>query len=44
MSNIIKQIKIEYFRVPLEGNLVDALHGKHDFFELVTATVMLEGS
>ncbi len=42
MSNIIKQIKIEYFRVPLEGYLVDALHGKHDFFELVTATVMLE--
>lgn len=36
---IIKDIEIKYFKVPLEGNLVDALHGKHDNFELVTATV-----
>lgn len=42
MSNRIKQITVDYFRVPLEGNLVDALHGKHDSFELVTASVMLE--
>lgn len=32
MSNIIKQIKIEYFRVPLEGNLVDASSWKTRFF------------
>lgn len=31
MSNKIKTVKTEYYRVPLEGNLVDALHGKHDF-------------
>ena len=40
--NKITNIEIGYFRVPLEGNLVDALHGKHDDFELITATVYLE--
>ena len=38
----IKSIKVDYFKVPLEGNLVDALHGKHDFFELITTTVTLD--
>lgn len=42
MSNKIKTVKTEYYRVPLEGNLVDALHGKHDFFELVIAKIQLE--
>ena len=42
MSNKIKTVKTEYYRVPLEGNLVDALHGKHDFFELVIAKIELE--
>ncbi len=35
----IKDIQIAHYKLPLEGNLVDALHGKHDFFELITATV-----
>ncbi len=38
----IKKIDVGYFKVPLEGNLVDALHGKHDNFELITATVTTE--
>ncbi len=38
----IKLIDVGYYVVPLEGNLVDALHGKHDNFELVTATVTLD--
>ncbi len=42
MSNKIKAVKVDYFKVPLEGNLVDALHGKHDNFELITATITLE--
>ena len=42
MDNKIKTIAIDYYKVPLEGNLVDALHGKHDNFELITATVTLE--
>ena len=42
MTNKIKTVKTEYYRVPLEGNLVDALHGKHDFFELVIAKIELE--
>ena len=41
MDNKIKTIAIDYYKVPLEGNLVDALHGKHDNFELITATVTL---
>ena len=28
MDNKIKTIAIDYYKVPLEGNLVDALHGK----------------
>ena len=42
MDNKIRDIQVGYFKVPLEGNLVDALHGKHDNFELITATVILE--
>lgn len=42
MLNKIKQIKIDYFKIPLKGNLVDALHGKHDHFELITATITLD--
>ncbi len=40
--SIIKNIKTDYYKLPLEGNMVDALHGKHDNFELITATVTLE--
>lgn len=38
----IKSIVTDYYKLPLEDNLVDALHGKHDNFELITATVTLE--
>ena len=38
----ITTIKVDYYVIPLEGNLVDALHGKHDNFELVVANVMLD--
>lgn len=38
-DNVINKIDIQYFKVPLQDNLVDALHGKHDNFELITATV-----
>ena len=40
--NRIQDISTDYFRVPLEGCLVDALHGTHTHFELVTATVTLD--
>ncbi|MFI3238453.1 MAG: mandelate racemase/muconate lactonizing enzyme family protein [Lachnospiraceae bacterium] len=42
MGNLIKDITVGYYKLPLEGNLVDALHGKHDNFELITATVLLD--
>lgn len=41
-KNIIREIKVDYYKIPLEGNLVDALHGKHDNFELIISTVLLE--
>ncbi len=41
-DNVIKSVDVKYFKVPLEGNLVDALHGKHDNFELITATVYMK--
>ena len=40
--NQVKKIDAHYFRVPLQGHLVDALHGTHSHFELITATVTLE--
>ena len=40
--NQVKKIGAHYFRVPLQGHLVDALHGTHSHFELITATVTLE--
>ncbi|MFI3327102.1 MAG: mandelate racemase/muconate lactonizing enzyme family protein [Clostridia bacterium] len=40
--SIIKNIKTDYYKLPLKGNLVDALHGLHNNFELITATVTLE--
>ena len=38
---VIKNINVLYYALPLEGNLVDALHGKHDNFELIIAKVLL---
>lgn len=40
-ENQISNIEARYYKIPLEGNLVDALHGKHDNFELITATVTM---
>ena len=40
--NQIQRIETRYFRVPLRDCLVDALHGTHTHFELITATVTME--
>ena len=42
MSRKIVDIKPALYHVPLEQPLSDAKHGTHTFFELVTATVILE--
>lgn len=41
MSKIDK-IQVLHYKLPLEGNLVDALHGKHDFFELIITNVITD--
>ena len=41
-SRKIAEVRPNYFRVPLSEPLVDAKHGTHTHFELVTATVVLE--
>lgn len=38
----IRSIDCRLFRIPLAEVLVDAKHGDHHFFEIVTATVQLE--
>jgi len=38
----IKNIETKLFQVPLDEVLVDAKHGNHFFFELITATIELE--
>ncbi|MEM9433932.1 MAG: mandelate racemase/muconate lactonizing enzyme family protein [Pseudomonadota bacterium] len=38
----IKKVETRLFHVPLAEVLVDAKHGDHHFFELITATVQLE--
>lgn len=42
MQNFIKNIETRLFKVPLSEVLVDAKHGNHDHFELVTTTITLE--
>ncbi len=37
----IQSVKVELFQIPLAEVLVDAKHGNHTFFELVTVTVVL---
>lgn len=37
----IRDVLVRHFKVPLAQALVDAKHGKHDHFDLVTATVRL---
>lgn len=41
-STKIKRIDTNYYRIPLREVLVDAMHGNHTHFELITATVVLE--
>jgi L-alanine-DL-glutamate epimerase-like enolase superfamily enzyme len=38
----IANIEVQLFHIPLAEVLVDAKHGDHHFFELITATVRLE--
>ena len=40
--SMIKSIVTQLFQIPLAEVLVDAKHGDHHFFELITATVRLE--
>ncbi|MEM9574008.1 MAG: mandelate racemase/muconate lactonizing enzyme family protein [Pseudomonadota bacterium] len=40
----IASVDVRLFQIPLEEVLVDAKHGDHSFFELVTATIKLEDS
>lgn len=40
--NKIAAVEIRLFQIPLAEVLVDAKHGDHHFFELITATVRLE--
>lgn len=42
MQTKIKKIETRLFKVPLAEVLVDAKHGNHDHFELVTTTITLE--
>ncbi len=37
----IQEVRSRYFRIPLEEQLVDAEHGFHSHFEIVTTTVTL---
>lgn len=37
----IKSVKVQHFQIPLEEVLVDAKHGNHTFFELVTVTIAI---
>ncbi len=38
----ISSVKVQLFQVPLAEVLVDAKHGNHTFFELVTVTIRLD--
>jgi L-alanine-DL-glutamate epimerase-like enolase superfamily enzyme len=38
----VTSVKVRLFQIPLAEVLVDARHGDHHFFELVTATVQLD--
>lgn len=37
----IQSVKVRHFQCPLKETLVDAMHGDHSHFELITATVKL---
>ena len=39
----IASVSARLFNVPLDEILVDAKHGDHSYFHLITATVTLEG-
>ena len=38
-STLIKDVRVALFRIPLREPLVDAAHGSHTHFELVTVTI-----
>ena len=42
MERTIKEVKTKIFQVPLDEVLADAKHGNHYYFELITATIVLE--
>lgn len=42
MGSKISAVKVRLYQIPLAEVLVDAKHGDHHFFELVTATIRLE--
>ena len=42
MRDAIASVDVRHFQIPLAEVLVDAKHGDHHFFELITATVTLE--
>ena len=41
MSDVIKRVQTQLFRVPLRQVLTDAMHGDHTHFELITVTIEL---
>jgi len=41
MDTSIKKIETRLYQVPLDEVLVDAKHGNHFFFELITVTIEL---
>lgn len=42
MDTAIKYVETRLFKVPLAEVLVDAKHGDHSHFELITTTITLE--
>jgi len=42
MNTLIKHVQTRLFKVPLAEILVDAKHGDHSHFELITTTITLE--
>ena len=42
MASVIRSVEARLFRVPLREVLVDAAHGDHSHFELVTVTLATE--
>lgn len=41
MSSFIRAVEVKLFHIPLKEVLVDARHGDHSLFELVTVTILM---